>query len=93
MELIKGQSVIVLDTSNYKDSYSNDDPVPFKATVEAVYNNYDIVVTSDESLKKYELYPSQILECFDDDAIKKMVSVEVWYEDGGLEFKIDPIEN
>ena len=88
MELIVGQTVIVLDTSNYKDSYSANDVCPFKATVEAVYDN-EVVVTSNESLKKYELYSHQILECFDDEAIREMVSVEAWYEDGGKEFRVE----
>ncbi len=81
--IIKGQTVIVLDVSNYKDDYSNNDPVPFKAEVMAVYDN-EIVVISADSLKKYELYSHQILECFDKDAIKEMVSVETWSEDGPM---------
>ena len=86
MDLLIGQTVIVLDTSSYIDEYSNDDPVPFRATVEATYEPTEVVVTSNETLKKYSLYSYQILECFDDDAIKELVSVKKWYEDGGLTY-------
>jgi hypothetical protein len=92
MELIVGQTVIVLDTSNCKDDYSNNDEVPFRAVVEAVYEPNLVVVTSEDTLKKYELYDYQILECFDDNTIRQMVSVKKWSEDGGTEFKTIKLE-
>ena len=60
------RTVIVLDTSNYKDSYS--EKTPFKAVVEQIYDN-EIWVKSVETGKQYELYYTQILEAMDIDEI------------------------
>lgn len=60
------RTVIVLDTSNYKDSYS--EKTPFKAVVEQNYDN-EIWVKSIETGKQYELYYNQILEAMDIDEI------------------------
>ena len=60
------RTVIVLDTSNYKNSYS--EKTPFKAVVEQIYDN-EIWVKSVETGKQYELYYNQILEAMDIDEI------------------------
>lgn len=65
------RTVIVLDTSNYKDSYS--EKTPFKAIVEQIYDN-EIWVKSIETGKEYELYYNQILEATHIDEIKFMLS-------------------
>ena len=91
MDLIVGQTVIVMDVSNYISEYTNEDIVPFKAIVEAVYPPTDIVVTSDASGKKYSLYVHQILEGFRDQDIRDMVSVEKWYTDGGETYQTENI--
>ena len=64
--------VIVLNTENYKSSYS--EPVPFKAKV---YDKYDfqLCVKSLVTGKEYELYDYQILECLKIEYIKKMLDV------------------
>jgi hypothetical protein len=64
---MKDNVVIVLDTSNYKKSYSEE--IPFKAIVLDKYEN-EILVKSIVTGKEYELYYSQILEGLDIDEIK-----------------------
>jgi hypothetical protein len=75
MELIKGQTVIVLDTSNYKAEYVGEIEEPFRATVEATYDNC-VVVTREDDLKKFELYDYQILECMTDGEIKSLIDID-----------------
>lgn len=65
------RTVIVIDTRNYKSSYS--EQTPFKALVRDIYEN-EITVTSLETGKKYELYYNQILETMDIEEIKYMLS-------------------
>lgn len=65
------RTVIVIDTSNYKSSYS--EPTPFKALVKDIYER-EITVTSLETGKKYELYYNQILETMSIEEIKYMLS-------------------
>jgi hypothetical protein len=56
--MIEGNIVIVIDTSNYEASFSEE--VPFKAKV---IDKYDIntVVKSLKTNKEYELYDYQII--------------------------------
>lgn len=75
------RTVIVLDTSNYKESYS--EPTPFKAKVKDIYDN-EIWVVSLATGKEYELYYYQILETMDIEEIKYMLSGG---EYGGFEDK------
>lgn len=65
------RTVIVLDTGNYKESYS--EPTPFKATVKDIYDN-EIWVVSLATGKEYELYYYQVLETMDIEEIKYMLS-------------------
>lgn len=65
------RTVIVLDTGNYKESYS--EPTPFKAIVKDIYDN-EIWVVSLITGKEYELYYYQILETMDIEEIKYMLS-------------------
>lgn len=71
MKRFDERTVIVLDTSNYKNSYS--EKVPFKATVGTIYDN-EIWVTSLVTGKKYKLYYFQILESMDIEEIKYMLA-------------------
>ena len=67
------RTVIVLDTSNYKESYS--EKVPFKAIVEQVYGN-EIWVKSLVTGKEYQLCYSQILETMDIEEIEFMLKMD-----------------
>lgn len=70
--MIEDNIVIVLDTSNYKASYS--EPTPFKAKV---IDKYDIctVVKSKVSGKEYELYDHQMIEGLEIEDIKKLLDM------------------
>lgn len=52
--------VIVIDNSNYKESYA--EKCPFKAVITDRWKDNQIVVRSLETGKEYELYYYQILE-------------------------------
>lgn len=70
--MIEDNIVIVLDTGNYKASYS--EPAPFKAKVIA---KYDIctVVKSKVSGKEYELYDNQMIEGLEIEDIKNLLDM------------------
>lgn len=57
-DLKPGQIVTVIDTGNYKASYS--EPVPFKARVSEITPHPCVWVVSLETKKLYELYLDQI---------------------------------
>ena len=69
---MKDNTVIVIDTSNYKTSYSEE--VPFKAIV-TDKTKHEVTVISIATGKEYELYYDQILEGMDIEEIKKMINV------------------
>lgn len=71
-EAIEDNVVVVLDNSNYKSSYA--EKTPFKAKVFEKTEN-EIWVKSLKTGKTYELYPTQILECFDIDVIENMIDM------------------
>jgi hypothetical protein len=56
----EGQTVIVIDTSNYKVGYSEN--IPFKAELYSTTDYPCYWVRSLVTGKEYELYESQILE-------------------------------
>lgn len=58
--LKKGQIVIVIDTANYKASYS--EKTPFTAELYLITDYPCYWVRSSVTGKEYELYESQILE-------------------------------
>ena len=64
--------VIVIDTSNYKASFSEE--VPFKAQV---IDKYDIntVVKSQTTGKEYELYDYQMIEGLEIEQIKNLLDI------------------
>lgn len=64
--------VIVLDTTNYKTSYS--EQVPFKAKVVQDYD-HEILVESLVTKKQYELYYDQILEFMPIEDIKNIINL------------------
>lgn len=64
--------VIVIDTSNYKESYS--EPIPFKAEVVNKYEK-EICVISSTTGKEYELDYNQILEGLPIEQIKSLINV------------------
>jgi hypothetical protein len=70
--MIEDNIVIVIDTSNYKVSLSED--LPFKAKV---INKYDIntVVKSKTTGKEYELYDHQMIEGLDIEQIKILINM------------------
>lgn len=69
---MKYETVVVINTSNYKSSYS--DKVPFKAQVLDRYDD-TIWVVSEETNKEYELYYDQILEFYSDDQLSRFIDV------------------
>jgi len=70
--IIKRSIVIVIDTANYKSSYS--EGTPFKAKV--MYNRGDVTwLKSMETGKNYELYSHQILEGLDIEQIKELIDM------------------
>jgi hypothetical protein len=71
--MMKDNTVIVLDTSNYKSSYGEE--VPFKAVVEDK-DELNIIVISITTRKRYELYSHQILESMDLEDIKQLINLE-----------------
>lgn len=73
--MVQESIVIVLDTSNYKTSHSED--VPFKAKVLSK-TEHELWVKSLTTGNEYELYRPQILECFDIDTIKKMLDLRAY---------------
>lgn len=69
----KGQIVVVVDTSNYKASYS--EKVPFKAELYSITDYPCYWVKSLATGKEYELYESQILEGLSIDKIEIMLDI------------------
>lgn len=72
MEKLQDNTVIVVDTSNYKASYSED--VPFKALITQKYDN-ELWVKSLTTGKEYELYYDQILEGLEIEEIANMINM------------------
>jgi len=70
--MIEDNIVIVIDTSNYKASYS--EKVPFKAIVTEKYDN-ELWVKSLTTNKEYELYYNQIIEGLDIEEIIKVIDL------------------
>lgn len=69
---MKDNTVIVLDTSNYKASYGEE--VPFKAVV-TDKDDLTITVISLVTRKQYELYSHQVLESMDIEDIRKLIDL------------------
>ena len=67
------RTVIVIDTGNYKASYS--EKIPFKAIVKDIYDN-EIWVESIVTGKLYELYYNQILESMNIEEIKSLLNLD-----------------
>jgi len=65
--------VIVVNTDNYKSSYS--EKPPFKARILYEYD-VNIVVKSLTTNKEYELYSHQILERMEISEIRKLINLE-----------------
>jgi len=78
IEKIDTGIVIVVDTSNYLASYSEE--VPFKAEVEFVTDYPMLTVKSMSTSKVYELYPNQILECMSMVQIQNMINIKKYGE-------------
>lgn len=70
--MIEDNIVIVLDNGNYQASFAEE--TPFKAKVFDKTEN-EIWVRSLKTGKEYELYPTQILECFDIETIKNLLDM------------------
>jgi len=70
--MIQDKLVIVVDTSNYKATYSEE--VPFKAVVTKKLD-ITIWVKSITTGKEYELYYNQILEELDIEDIAKLIDL------------------
>ena len=70
--MIQDNLVIVVDTSNYKATYSED--VPFKAIVKEKFD-LTIWVKSITTGKEYELYYNQILEGLEMEDIVKLLDL------------------
>lgn len=73
MEKYRVNTVVVIDTSNYKSSYS--EAVPFKARVVDLLLEV-VVVQSSDTGKVYELYHNQVLEFLDIEEIKAMLNLK-----------------
>ena len=73
MEKYRDNTVIVIDTGNYKSSYS--EAVPFKARVVDLYD-HEVLVKSLTTNKEYELYHDQVLELLDIKEIKVMLDLK-----------------
>lgn len=69
----KEEIVIVLETSNYKASYS--EQTPFKAKVLDKWDE-EVLIESLTTGKEYELYCFQILEYLKLDEIKNLINHE-----------------
>jgi len=74
---MRDNTVIVVDTSNYKSSYS--EKVPFKAIVQEKFG-IQIWVKSVTTNKEYELYSYQILEAMDIEDIRKLIDLSKYGE-------------
>lgn len=70
--IMKDNTVIVVDASNYKSSYA--ERVPFKAVVTDKLANV-IWVKSLTTKKEYELYAHQILEAMDIEEVRKLIDL------------------
>ena len=70
--MMKDNTVIVLDTSNYKPYYCEN--TPFKAVV-IDKDDITITVVSTVTKKEYELYQHQILESMDIEDIRKLINM------------------
>lgn len=71
--MIKEQTVIVVDLSNYKSSYS--EKIPFKGVLIDITNYPCYIVKSLSTGNEYELYESQLLEGLDIDVICRMMNM------------------
>ncbi len=69
----EGNLVIVIDTSNYKSSYS--ERTPFKGELYKITDYPCYWVRSEASGKEYELYKNQILEGLDISEIKNLIDM------------------
>lgn len=72
----KGQLVIVLDTSNYKASFSEN--VPFKAELYLITDYPCYWVRSLVTGQEYELYFHQILETLEIEQISNLIDMSKW---------------
>lgn len=72
MKIIK-HIVIVIDTSNYLEEYS--EPTPFKAELGDISDDGNFYVKSIVTGKLYELYDSQILEALPIEKIKILLDM------------------
>ncbi len=71
---MRDNTVIVVDVSNYKSSYS--EIVPFKAIIKERLGNPEMYVV--ESLitgRYYELYKDQVLEAMDHEDMIKLIDL------------------
>lgn len=70
--MLKDNTVIVIDNSNYKSEYA--EGVPFKAIV---IDKDDIIITvrSLSTNKEYELYFHQVLESMEIEETKKLINL------------------
>lgn len=78
LERAEGGVVIVIDTSNYKASYSEE--VPFKAHFYDLTDYPSCWVRSLATGKEYELYPNQILEFQSIEQIKNIIDINKYGE-------------
>jgi hypothetical protein len=69
---IPDRTVIVIDNSQYKNSYS--EKPPFKAKIIMEYDG-NVQVKSLTTNKEYELYPWQILEFLENKKIKELIDI------------------
>lgn len=69
----KGQTVIVIDTSNYEASYA--EQTPFKGILYKIDKYPCYWVRSLTTGKEYELYENQILEGLSDGQIKNLIDM------------------
>lgn len=70
--MIIGQSLIVIDLSNY----SVGEKVPFGATLDEITDHPCYWVKNKVTGKKYEVYETQILETFPDEDLEKLINLE-----------------
>ena len=76
--MIQDNLVIVINTSNYKSSYSED--TPFKAVVTEKLDS-TIWVKSVLTNREYELYYDQVLESLDIAIIKNLLDMSKYGEE------------
>jgi hypothetical protein len=78
MKAAEGGLVIVVDTGNYKASYSEE--VPFTANLYKTTDYPTCWVRSVVTGKEYELYSNQILELMEEKNIKKLINLKEYGE-------------